>query len=193
MRRARHPHGARGGARLLLFLLTGLIGMSAGAPVEAKVFLTSEEALKLAFPGAKIERRTVFLSEVQVARAQKLAGGEAPAPLVHPYVATRDVAVIGTAYFDSHLVRTLSETLMVIVDSLGKVARVEVLVFNEPDNYLPRAAWYGQYSGRGLDSELALQRAIRGVTGATLTARATTQAVRRVLAVHQVIAEMDRQ
>jgi Na+-translocating ferredoxin:NAD+ oxidoreductase RnfG subunit len=56
---------------------------------------------------------------------------------------------------------------------------------------MPREGWYGQYEGRLLDDDLALKRGIRPVTGATLTARATTEAVRRVLALHQVIAKED--
>ena len=39
----------------------------------------------------------------------------------------------------------------------------------------------------GFDDELSMKRGIRAVTGATLTARATTDAARRVLAVHKVI------
>ena len=45
--------------------------------------------------------------------------------------------------------------------------------------------------GRKLDDDLALKRGIRSVTGATLTARATTEAVRRILALHRVVEEED--
>jgi hypothetical protein len=69
------------------------------------------------------------------------------------------------------------------------VGRVEVLAFDEPPDYLPRAEWYRQFDGRPLDAELDLRRAIRPVTGATLTARSTTDAVRRVLALHGALAE----
>ena len=88
--------------------------------------------------------------------------------------------------------RTLPETLMVVVDPQGKVGRVEVLAFAEPEDYLPPGAWYGQFRGQGLGDELALGHHIRAVTGASLTARATTEAVRRVLAVHQVISSRKR-
>ena len=104
-----------------------------------------------------------------------------------PYHATRNGKDAGTAYFDSHVVRTLPETLMVVVDPQGKVTRVEVLAFAEPEDYLPPGAWYGQFLGQGLSDDLALGHRIRSVTGASLTARATTEAVRRVLAIHQVL------
>jgi hypothetical protein len=84
-------------------------------------------------------------------------------------------------------VRTQAETLMIAVDPQGKVARIEVLSFREPEEYLPRGAWYQQFVGKALGPELQLKRAILPVSGATLTARATTSAVRRVLALHQVI------
>jgi hypothetical protein len=87
------------------------------------------------------------------------------------------------------VVRTLEETVMVVVDPDGRVARVEVIAFDEPPDYLPRAEWYRQFDGRPLDAELDLERAIRPVTGATLTAVATTAAARRVLALHRALAE----
>jgi hypothetical protein len=59
-----------------------------------------------------------------------------------------------------------------------------VLSFAEPPDYLPRKGWYEQFAGRELDDELRLDRGIRAVSGATLTATATTAAARRVLAVH---------
>ncbi|KAB2956583.1 MAG: FMN-binding protein, partial [Thermoanaerobaculia bacterium] len=164
-----------------------LLAATAAAP--ARELVTVDEALALAFPGAAVERRTVFLTTGQRARAEQLAGAPPASAIVHPYEATRDGRRLGTAYFDTHLVRTLQETVMVVVDAQGQVARVEVLAFDEPPDYLPRAEWYRQFDGRALDAELDLRRAIRPVTGATLTARATADAVRRVLAVHLALAE----
>ena len=93
------------------------------------------------------------------------------------------------AYLDSHVVRTLPETLLVLVGPDGHVRRIEVLSFDEPPDYLPRAVWYAQFQGRGLDDELKLKRAIQPVAGATLSARATLEAVRRVLAIDRVLGE----
>lgn len=164
-----------------------LAGIAASAPASARVLLTVDEALELAFPGCRVERTTVYLTEAQLARARQLAGGEVESALVHPYVARCGEGEGGVAYFDSHRVRTLPETLMVVVGPEGEVARIEVLAFKEPPDYLPREAWYDQFTGRELGPELELKQGIRAVTGATLTARATTDAVRRVLAVHQVV------
>jgi electron transport complex protein RnfG len=160
----------------------------AAASVEAKVFLTQDEALKLAFPGAAVERKTAFLTEAQRREARRLSGdAELPAALVTYYAATKGGAPVGTAYFDTHRVRTMPETIMVVVGPSGAIARIEVLSFQEPEEYLPRPRWYAQFSGKPLDDDLSMKRAIRPVTGATLTARATTDAARRVLALHRVL------
>jgi hypothetical protein len=165
----------------------GGIGSSAAAP--GKVFLTLDEALELAFGAkARVERGTVYLTEEQREAAEELAGEELPGGIAHPYTARDESgALLGTAWIDSHRVRTLRETVMVVVTPDQRVKRVELLAFAEPEDYVPRGSWYAQFVGRRLDDELDLKRGIRGVTGATLTARATTSAVRRVLAVHRVL------
>ncbi|HEY6929837.1 MAG TPA: FMN-binding protein [Thermoanaerobaculia bacterium] len=163
----------------------------AAKPIGAKVFLSQEEALRLAFPaGTKVERRTAFLTPSQQTAAAKLARAtHPPSALVTFYVGIRDGREIGTAYFDTHVVRTETETLMILIDPAGGIARIEVLSFAEPEEYLPRENWYGQFSGKKLDDALALSGGIRPVAGATLTARATMEAARRVLAIHQAIHE----
>ena len=170
----------------IITLLTAFV--AAGTVANAKVFLSMEEALMLAFPAATVERTSVFLTAAQQREAQRLSGDEKlPSALVAYYVATKDGRQAGTAYFDTHLVRTMPETIMVVVDVEGRASRIEVLSFQEPEEYLPRTRWYEQFQGKALNDELWMKRGIRPVAGATLTARATTEAARRVLALHQVI------
>jgi hypothetical protein len=164
-----------------------LVALLLAVPAAAKVFVTVDEALKLAFPGCEITRKTAFLTPEQVKRARDLAGAEVPSALVNYYEALKGGQPAGTAWFDTHRVRTLPETLMVAVDPQGRVGRIEVVSFREPEEYLPRGVWYEQFRGRSLDPDLQLKRGIHPVTGATLTARATTDAVRRVLALRQVV------
>jgi len=161
----------------------------AGGAAWATVLITVEEALELAFPDAAIERQTLFLSE-QRDRVAEDSGAEVSSSIATRYVARDgDGVVRGWAYLDTHRVRTLPETVMVVLDADGRVRRVEVVTFREPLEYMPRRGWYEQYEGQELDDDLALKRDIRPVTGATLTARATTEAVRRALALHAVMAE----
>ncbi len=149
-----------------------------------KVFLTHKEALALAFPKCEIERTTAFLSKEQVKSIAKTAQVSFKSTIVYPYVATKKGKLVGTAYFDTHLVRTLKETVMVVVGPQGKVRRIEVLAFGEPKQYIPSKKWYQQIVGLKLSPKLKLNSKVRNMTGATLTARATVDCTRRVLALH---------
>jgi hypothetical protein len=170
-------------------ILAVLLAALARSFAVAKVFLTQEEALRLAFPsGTSVARKTAFLTEAQQEAARRLSGADrAPSALVTFYVGTADGREVGTAYFDTHVVRTQSETLLILIDPAGAISRIEILAFDEPEEYLPRSNWYAQFDGKKLDDSLAIRRGIRPVSGATLTARATLEAARRVLAVHQVL------
>jgi hypothetical protein len=155
---------------------------------EAKVFLSQEQALRLAFgEGATTQKKTAYLTEAQLARARELAGVEVSSALVTRYEGRGGGASLGFAYFDTHVVRTLPETLMIVVGPDGAVRRVDVVVFSEPEDYLPRAAWFSEFHGRKLDRELSVKRGIHGITGATLSSGAATDAVRRILAIHATL------
>ncbi|MEX0890721.1 MAG: FMN-binding protein, partial [Gemmatimonadota bacterium] len=51
--------------------------------------------------------------------------------------------------------------------------------------------WLAQFLDRRLDGRLSTKADIVNMTGATLTSRAVTDAVRRVLALHQVIGPLE--
>lgn len=178
--------------RRLSSLLTSalILAVIAGTP-GATVLITVEEALELAFPGAELVRETLFLTDRQRQSAAAAAGIDVEGAMMTRFVARRDGRTVGFGYVDTHRVRTLPETLVVILDAAGSVVRVEVAAFREPLEYMPGNSWYRQFDGEELDRDLALDRDIRPITGATLTARATTDAVRRVLAIHRAVTAED--
>jgi hypothetical protein len=165
----------------------GILALAASTAFGAGATLTRDEALASSFPGAEIGAERVFLTAEQSERAAALAGGELPSALVARYVARRDGAVVGRAYVDTHVVRTKRESLLISVDPEGRVRRIDATAFLEPPEYLAPGPWLDQYGGRPLDDDLALQRAIRPIAGATLTARSVNAAVRRVLAIDAVL------
>ena len=150
--------------------------------------MTQQQALAAAFPrGAVVKRQPVFLNPAQRASAQKISGVEFDDGLIVRYVGVLNGRIAGYAYFDSHRVRTLPETLMIVVTPDAKVSRIEILSFSEPSDYFPRERWLDQFEGRKLDDELSLRKAIRPISGASLTGRAIVNASRKILALHGVI------
>lgn len=163
------------------FMAAGLAAVALGL-AEAAVLRSQEEVLRDVFPDAGVERETRFLEDTQARRLEG-DGVKLGSRVVIRYLGSRAGRPAGVAYFDTHVVRTLAETILVLVDPEGRVVRVEVLVFDEPPDYLPREKWLDQFDGVLLSDELSLKRGIRGIAGATLSSRAVTDAVRRVLAI----------
>ncbi len=185
MRVSRRLRGASRWAAVLVVLT-----ICAPAPAAGQVFLTQQEALQLAFPPPmSVERRTAFLSEADLSRADELAGSgsDVDQRIVSYYVGTLENQAQGVAYFDAHRVRTLPEAIMIVVGPEGEVTRVEILKFAEPRDYLASAAWLKQFEGRRLDADVSIGRGVARMTGASLSSRAVTSAVRRVLALHELI------
>lgn len=183
-------HSPRRPARRIA--LAAVVASVVGCGVaDARVHLSQDRALALAFgEGASVERRSVILTDAQLnaARAAAGPGVDVPSALVTRYEGRRDGASLGFAYFDAHVVRTLPESLMIVVAPDGSVSRIEVLLFAEPEDYLPKPRWLEQFRGRVLDREMSLKRSVHGITGATISARAVTDATRRVLAIHRSLA-----
>lgn len=159
-----------------------------GGEARAALLLTQKEALALAFPApARAERRTAYLSMEQRARAQALARAPVESLIWTYYVGASSAGAGGYAYFDRVVVRTMPAAVMAALDAEGRVRFVEMLTFDEPEDYLPRKGWLRLFSGAGLDDRTRIGGALPNVVGATLTSHALAASVRRMLAVHRVL------
>lgn len=167
----------------------GLLTLAVPATAHAKVFLTQDQALALAFPGTDtVERRTVFLTDSQAADIEKRARVKLNTRVITYYEARRSESAEGRAYFDTRLIRTFPATLMTKIQPDGVVAYTEVLAFYEPEDYLPRKSWMDLFRGKALNENLRLRRDIPNVAGASLSVQAITDSVRLTLAVDAVTA-----
>lgn len=168
-------------------LVLGLLGgtLLAQAPSGSD---RVEEILRRVFPQAeRVEKRFVYLTRDQQAEVEKRARVRPVPRLYRFYEVRRGAEVIGYGVTDTHILRTHSETLLIVLEADGRVRQVEVLAFEEPPDYQPSDRWLRRFQGRSLDDRLWLGRDVPNVTGATITATAVLRSVRTVLAVWQVI------
>jgi hypothetical protein len=178
--------GCRGAIGPVLAAAVILVGLA--SPACAVVFHAKDEALALAFPGAdRVEDRTFILTDEQKQTVEKRARAPIESQLWTVYVGWHGDELLGYAVIDTHVVRTLPETVMVVLTAAGEVRRTEVLAFYEPPEYAPTERWTKQFDGRHLDDDMKLGAGIQGITGATLSATAMTAGVRRVLALYGVL------
>ena len=183
--------------RSRLLSILALVALAAtctgGLCAQGKVLLEPAEALELAFPKCKFERKSHVLSDKAKAEIKKRSGHAAPRSMLFVYEARKGKEVVGYAYFDRHRVRSKKELLMVAVDTNARASRVEVVAFEEPVDYMPRGIWYDQFRRQGLGGDLSVKTGvIKPVAGCTLTVQATVGTVRRILASHQMIYPVER-
>jgi hypothetical protein len=191
-RRARGGGCGRRAARIAL--APALLFAALGAPpARAKVFYTQQEALALAFPDADdVAPRNWVLTDEQARRIEELSRSQLDTRLVRIWRGMKGEAILGYVFIEVHTVRTQAEAFMVVLTPEGSVQTVRMLAFHEPLDYLPPDRWVAQFEHKTKDDPLRVGGDIHGIVGATLSARATTDGVRRALAIYQVLLAGER-
>lgn len=175
---------------LMFATVVTILAAAVSGVASAKVFHARDEAIKLAFPDAdRVETRDFFLTAEQRKEIEKLAKSPLETDLLTVYVGHRAGSVMGYALLDTHMVRTLPETFLIVLDPRGSVASLLLLAFYEPLEYAPGARWLAQSKGRSLEDDLEVGRGVAAITGSTLTTRAVMASVKRALAVYKVLIE----
>lgn len=159
----------------------GLLWALGGGEAWAQSARTTE-TLKQLFPDAqRFTARDVFLTPEMAARLQALSRSKVTERMVTFYAAERDGRAVGYAALHTHRVRTKNETLVVGFEPDGRLKRIEVAVFLEPEEYLPPRQWLAQFDGKGADARLALGDDLMVLSGATLSARSIAETARWLL------------
>ena len=166
------------------------LGILLLSPIHSygKIFYAKDEALKLAFPEAdSVETHTFILKDAEIQRAQQRARTRIVSKLFTFYIGKKNGQILGYAAIESHVVKTLPETIMVVLSPAGRIRSTVVLAFHEPPEYLPSEKWLNQFHRKGLSPELWLGREISGILGSTLSVQAITGGVRKVLALFEIL------
>src|SRR5687768_3890294 len=127
-----------------LTLLTVPLLLFAALTAQARELIAPEDALRAAFPGCELERAPVHLDAPLRERVARRSGIPGVPGIGFRWIARRDGQCVGSAWFDTHRVRTLRETLLIAIDAEGKLLDVVVVAFGEPPEYLPRRKFYEQ-------------------------------------------------
>lgn len=169
------------------FVIFFLLLLSAATPSFATIFYSKNEALELAFgKDANVEQLPLFPDPQQVAKIEELAKVKLDSGLFTFYVGKNQGKVLGYAAIETGTVRTKPETLMIVLTADGELRNVTTLAFHEPPEYQPPERWFEQLYKRPL-AEMDFNKGIDGISGATLSTRATVGSVRKVMAIYQVM------
>ena len=150
------------------------------SPSPLQPYLTS------LLPDAVQTRETLYLTNVQKAAVEETVGHPIQSSVIHRYRLEREGKVL-FVYLDRHRVRTLPETVGIAVNGEGLLVDVTILHFAEPQTYKPRPTWLSQFNDTSAERLPRYKHDIDGMSGATLSGRAVTDACRRTLLIHTAV------
>lgn len=159
---------------------------------KAQVYLTKEEALKM-YLGESFERKTIFLTDDQVKAIQHSAKAKVESKILTYYVGKKNTSVTAYAFLETRTVRTMPATYIVVVNPDGSIRAMEMLAFYEPEDYLPPKRWMKTFEKKTVDDDLWLKRGVFNIAGATLSAQAIAESVRRILTTYNLVIPKETQ
>ncbi len=167
----------------------------AAAPTFAdQVYLSSAEAPRAVFPDAdRFARRQITSTPELRERAARRLGDLKPSIWEPSYEVTTAFAGdrrLGRAIEVEEIGKHRAITLVIGIDPELRVAGVAVMVYREAyGGEIRTRRFLDQYRGKGETDPLMPSRDIRNITGATLSARAVGRAVKKAIAVLEVIGD----
>jgi hypothetical protein len=151
--------------------------------MQAEVYLTEEEAIKIMFPKSQRIRKDVMrLSHEQKILVESRIGWKFPEDSFEVYVGETGATVDGYAMVQNTIGKHKPMTYMVGVDKKGHISNVELLVFREARGSEVRTKRFNaQYEGKNVLDPIRINRDIINISGATMSVRSMTAGVKRVL------------
>jgi hypothetical protein len=169
-----------------LVYLAVLLAPALQHQIVANVFHEPENLLKQTFPGARIQRHSIYVSQAEQQTLREKLGFAPVTRHYSIYEAWLDAKCLGYAFFDTQNVRTKDETLFIAIDPQGSIIKFETVSFFEPEDYLPPARWLKLFLGKTRQTRLVPGHDIPIISGATLTARAASRTARLMLELHSL-------
>ena len=156
------------------------------APIvcQAASYLTVDQAKVLMFPQMALKKVELRLTPDQIKSLKKSSGIFYPLKTDQVYRSSDG----GWLVIDKVLGKHEMITYAVALTAKGAVKQVEILEYNESYGAQVRdAAWRQQFSGKTVNSPVALNQDIKNISGATLSSKHITDGVNRILQLHDLV------
>lgn len=166
---------------ILFLLLYSQSGFSKNVPYQ--------DIVNSKLVDCQIKKKVHYLTKQQEAELEKSLGKKLHSKIFLQFKGQCKEKV-RYVYIDSHLVRTLNETVVATISD-NQIEDYSIASFMEPMEYRPSVKWLAQMKNRNVKSNMQLYQDIDGITGATLSARATINTVKKLLILHQILIAND--
>jgi|SRR5581483_11839230 len=146
-------------------------------------YLTVEQAQAAIFPGAQLTASPVALTKEQVGAIEKKSGVNVRNSEVKLWKSSDGGVFIVDEVVGKHEFFTIAVGL----NHDGSVKQIEIMDYKESYGYEVRnEAWRKQFTGKTSAAPLKLTDDIKNISGATLSCRHVTDAVKRLLATYDI-------
>ena len=149
------------------------------ASLNAQVLISPQESMKMAFgEDITLTKKNILLKKTQAEKIQESAKVKLSTKIYRILSASRDSKIIGYGILINQKVRSKNAVIMYHILNDSTLNSIEIIAFNEPLEYIPSKNWNEQFNKTKTDKMLRLSRDIPTISGATLSARAITDASR---------------
>ena len=167
--------------------LTSAAAMAVAPMVcHAEVFLNTEQAQRLIFPGETLAEASVTLKDAQRRLIEVGSGVKVKDRQVRAW----RTGTGGYFFLDTVTGKNEQITYACGITAGGQIKQIEVLEYRESYGHEVRhASWRQQFTGKSVDSPLETGTGgdIRNVSGATFSCSNITAGVKRLLHTHAVV------
>lgn len=163
---------------ILLFLLSL-------STLFAQEKVSIDELLKTNYADVNIsiEKKSLILTKEEAKEIQELARTKVKSKIVRYYAVSKGEQVLGSAILLKQKIRTKNAAILYMVDANQSMMGIEIVSFKEPSEYKPNDEWQKVFVGKTSEDILIAGKDIPTISGATLSARAISDAARLALAI----------
>jgi hypothetical protein len=167
-------------ANFVLFPAAVVLSAAPIASVNAKVFMNTQQAQRVMFPGASFTSHSMTLSDTEAAGLERKTGS----PLRDHKLEVWEASTGGWFFVDHVLGKDDVITYAVALTDNGAVRQVEILECLADYDTVTMPEWRAQFHGRVAGDNFS---DIQTISGTTLSSRHIIEGVKRVLQTHALI------
>lgn len=146
--------------------------------------LSLEKVFKETFSqNVTIGQKDISLSNSQRNALQNQAKAKIDSSKIRFYIVKRSHKDVGYGVLLVQKIRTKRAAILYIVDAHEKIKNIEIIAFKEPSEYKPYRSWLDSFIGKSMSDNLKSGEGISTISGATMSARAISNAARIALAI----------
>ena len=156
--------------------------------VNAKVLVSPFDAMQYTF-GKEfvISKKNIVLTKEKAKLVQQMAQEKLESKIVRIFQAKKADEVFGYGVLINKKVRSKNAAVLYMIDTAYTLKAIEIIAFNEPEEYIPSKKWNSQFKDIATSSMLQTPKDIPTITGATLSARSITNGSRVAFAIYNEI------